>query len=115
MNQLKFGWAEVSITPDKKISLAGQFAERISQYVEKPLTVTALAMESGNDHAVMVSTDLVAVSINLVAAVRDKLKNNGLGLDPNKVMVSAIHTHTGPVYTRQNRADITLPMLPAVW
>ena len=32
---LLFGWSEVSITPDRKISLAGQFAERISEYVEK--------------------------------------------------------------------------------
>ena len=42
----RIGWSEVSITPDKKISLAGQFAERISEYVEKPLTVTAMALES---------------------------------------------------------------------
>ena len=41
MSKLFIGWSEVDITPDKKISLAGQFAERISQYVEKPLTVTA--------------------------------------------------------------------------
>ena len=47
MSILKFGWSEKSITPDKKISLAGQFAERISQYVEKPLTVTAMAVDSG--------------------------------------------------------------------
>mgnify|MGYP001305377686 FL=1 len=31
MSKLKFGWAEQSITPDKKVSLAGQFAERISE------------------------------------------------------------------------------------
>ena len=36
MNKLKIGWAEISITPEKKISLLGQFAERISQYVESP-------------------------------------------------------------------------------
>ena len=49
MSQLKMGWAERNITPDKKVSLAGQFAERISEYVEKPLTVTAMAVECGND------------------------------------------------------------------
>ena len=37
MAQLRIGWSEKNITPEKKISLAGQFAERISQYVEKPL------------------------------------------------------------------------------
>ena len=47
MNKVKIGWSEVSITPDKKISLLGQFAERISEYVEKPITVTAMAIECG--------------------------------------------------------------------
>ena len=28
MSKLNFGWAEIDITPDKKVSLAGQFAER---------------------------------------------------------------------------------------
>ena len=36
MSNFQIGWAEVSITHEKKISLAGQFAERISEYVEKP-------------------------------------------------------------------------------
>lgn len=36
MGNLLVGWSEVSITPDnKRISLAGQFAERISEYVMK--------------------------------------------------------------------------------
>ena len=47
MSNLKFGWSEISITPDKKVSLAGQFAERISEYVEKPVTATAMAVEAG--------------------------------------------------------------------
>ena len=103
MSKLLFGWSEVSITPDKKISLAGQFAERISEYVEKPLTVTAMAVDSGDDQMVLVSTDLVGVSFNLVEEVRARLAGNDLGLDPEKVILSAIHTHTGPVYPRGQR------------
>ena len=100
---LLFGWSEVSITPDRKISLAGQFAERISEYVEKPLTVTAMAVDSGSDQMVLVSCDLVGVSYNLTEAVREKLTGNKLGLDPTKVILAAIHTHTGPVYPRGQR------------
>lgn len=106
MNVLLFGWSEVSITPDKKISLAGQFAERISQYVEKPLTVTAMAVESGNDQMVLVSCDLVSVGANLVDLVREKLEGNKLGLDPTKVILSAIHTHTGPAYSCVRRQQM---------
>ena len=104
MGTLKIGWAEVDITPDKPISLAGQFAERISQYVEKPLTVTAMAIESGGEQAVIASCDLGGVSWNLIEAVRERLDGNEEGLDPRKVLAAAIHTHTGPVYKQERRS-----------
>ena len=92
------GWSEVNITPDKKVSLEGQFAERISEYVEKPLTATAMAMESNGEQVVMVSCDLVHISEELTAAIRAKLAGNTVGLDTDKIILSAIHTHTGPGY-----------------
>lgn len=91
MNNLRIGWAEVSITPDKKVSLVGQFAERISEYVEKPITVTAMALSTEDDQAVLCSCDLVGVSRALVLEVRSKLAGNDLGLDPEKVIISATH------------------------
>ena len=104
MSKLNFGWAEINITPDKKVSLSGQFAERISEYVEKPLTATAMAVSTDNDQVVMVSTDLVGVPYNLVDEIRAKLAGNTLGLDSEKIVISAIHTHTGPVFPRFNRS-----------
>ena len=105
MSNLKIGWAETSITPDKKISLYGQFAERISEYVEKPLTATALVIENGEDQAIFCSCDLAETTWNLVLAVREKLKDNGLGLDPDKIIINAIHTHTGPSYPGKQRSE----------
>ena len=98
MSALKIGWGEVSITPDKKISLAGQFAERISEYVEKPLTATALAIDSGDEQMVLVSCDLASIGNELLQNVRKALADNDMGLDVNKIVLSAIHTHTGPKY-----------------
>ena len=95
MASLKMGWYEADITPEKKISLHGQFAERISEYVEKPLTATAMAVECGNDQMVLVSCDLAGTSHWLTLKVRELLKDNKEGLDPEKVMLCAIHTHTG--------------------
>jgi len=103
MSQLKLGWSEISITPDKKVPLAGQFAERISEYVEKPVTATALALETEGDQAVLVSVDNVGVGYNLVEAVREKLKNNEFGLCTDKIVYAAIHTHTAPIVTTHNR------------
>ena len=101
---VKIGWAEVNITPDKKISLAGQFAERISEYVEKPLTATALAIENNGEQVVFCSCDLGSTAWNLVTDVRARLADNQLGLDPEKVILNAIHTHTGPVFPGGQRS-----------
>ena len=107
MSNLKFGWAEVDITPDKKVSLAGQFAERISEYVEKPLTATAMAVTSDDEQMVLVSCDLVSTNCNLLDDIRAFFKDNAMGLDPMKIVISAIHTHTGPVYPRKRRCAAT--------
>lgn len=93
---MKYGWAERDITPDKKVSLAGQFAERISKYVEKPLTATAFVADSGEDQMILVSVDLVAVSWNMVQEVRKRIALRNVEIDPMKIVISAIHTHTGP-------------------
>ena len=105
MSKIKIGWSEINITPEKKISLSGQFAERISQYVEKPLTATAMAIESNDEHVIMVSCDLAGVSWGLVTDIRERLIEMGADFDVNKIILSAIHTHTGPGYGESQRSD----------
>ena len=48
-NTLRIGLSEVSITPEKSISLVGQFYERISEYVETPITCTCLVIEKDGE------------------------------------------------------------------
>ncbi len=105
MSKLKFGWAEVDITPKEKISLAGQFYERVSDVVESPLTVTALAVDSGDDQMIIVSSDLPGVAQNLNRMVKEILKDK-LPISTDKVILSAIHSHTSYVYKQER----TLPM-----
>ena len=100
MSTLKIGWAEESITPDKRIALAGQFAERISEYVETPVTATALAVESDGEQMIICSCDLVSIGENLLEAVRDRVKEANIGIDTDKIILSAIHSHTSHVYDR---------------
>ncbi len=103
MKKLKFGWAEVDITPKKgtKIGLAGQFFERITDEVESPITLTALAIDSGDDYCIFCSCDLGAVGANLNKMVKDSLREDGT-VNPDKVIISAIHTHTSYVYTNKS-------------
>ncbi len=106
MKKLLVGWSEVSITPeDKRISLAGQFFERISAYVETPITVTALAIESDGEQMIICSCDLGTVGKNLVTEVRERLSGVE-GLDVNKIIINATHSHTSHVYSRGNTSAI---------
>ena len=104
MAKLKFGWSEIGLVPEgAKVDLAGQFYERISDEVESPLTVTAWAIDSGDDAAIFCSCDLVSTSEHLLRNVRGRLKDRP-DIPADKVMVSAIHTHTAPAYA--SRSDM---------
>ena len=100
MQKIKIGWSEVSITPEKgkKISLAGQFFERITDVVESPITVTAFAIESNGEQMIICSCDLVGIGVNLCQKVRDLVKDK-VDFDVNKIIMNAIHTHTSWTYT----------------
>ena len=76
MAQVKIGWSEIDMTPEKgnKISLYGQFFERITDEVESPITVTAFALESDFDQMVMVSCDIVGIGYSTMQEVRERLK-----------------------------------------
>ena len=99
MSKIKMGWAEVDITPNEKIGLAGQFYERISDKVESRIYATAFALESGNEQMIICSCDLVAVAHNLIKMVKENLQDK-LPISTDKVIISAIHTHTSYDYKR---------------
>lgn len=95
---IKFGWSEVDITPTEKISLFGEFFERVTNEVETPITVTAFAVEGNGAQAVFCSCDLEGVNESLVRRARRKL--TAPGLDPRNVIINAVHTHNS--YTTAN-------------
>ena len=96
------GWAEESITPDKKVNLAGQFYERISEYVESEITVTAMAVEADNDQLILVSADVAAFSEDFMKMAREKFEKYQTGVDSRKLVVVATHTHTSHLMESKN-------------
>ena len=94
MSKLLIGWAEESIVPDKKVSLCGQFFERISEYVESEITVTAMAVEADGDQMIMVSADLTSIHGYIMDIAREKFAALVPDVDPRKLMIGATHTHT---------------------
>ena len=105
MNSVKFGWYEARLVPDgKKVNLAGQFYERITDQVRDPLCVTALAIECGEESAIFCACDLVSTSYVLLEKVRSLLKDEK-DFPIDRIIINAIHTHTGPSYS--HRSDST--------
>lgn len=111
---LWFGAATVEITPEGPVALAGQRHLRIGKKIESPITATALVIETRGkkteeilDQAVFVSCDLVAIRQGVPEMLRAELKGKLPGLDPDKIVLNATHTHTAPVTTEQ---QYTIPV-----
>ena len=100
MSRIRFGWAETDITPKQKISLAGEFFERVTDEAETPITATALAIECGGEQAVICSIDIVSIGANLVSLVKEAVKADGL--DPEKIIICAPHIHNSYTYKRDS-------------
>ena len=98
MSKIKIGWAEETLVPENaKVNLAGQFFERISEYVESEITATAMAVESDGEQVIMVSADIIHVPMYLLDLTREKFAKICSDVDPKKIIVTATHTHTSHV------------------
>lgn len=101
--ELLVGAASISITPDKPVALLGQMHTRISKEVESPILAAALALESRRgeqalDQAVFVACDLAVLRGGIIEKVREHVKGRLPDLDVTKLVFSATHTHTAPVF-----------------
>lgn len=102
--ELWAGSASVDITPPRPVALEGQFPTRIAEKVETPLSVTVLIIESRQenkilDQAIMVSCDLASIPTFVLNLVRDRIRKEVPEVPPEKIFLSATHTHTAPVLT----------------
>ena len=98
--KLYIGWGQADITPDEPVLVSGQFYARISEGIMDPVTATALVMESRengfSDYAVMISCDLAIIPGWLGKTARDKIKKLVPGIEHDRVIINATHTHTAP-------------------
>ncbi len=111
MGQLHFGWATISITPDQPVAIAGQYHTRISGVAHDPVQATALAIETKNelgsvDQAVLVSCDLVGIRKSIQTQVREQVAKQITELDPEKIFLTATHSHTSPALTDSRETNL---------
>ena len=98
MSRIRFGWSEVSLVPDRPISLAGEFFERVTDEVETPITVTTLAVEEDGEQAFFCSADLEGVGHDLCVRVRARVAEKNPKIKTEKIMLHAVHIHNSYVY-----------------
>ncbi len=95
MSKIKIGWAEETLVPEgKKVNLAGQFFERISEYVESEITATAMAVEADGEQMIMISADMTSIPDYIMEMAREKFSKRVSDFDPRKIIIAATHTHT---------------------
>jgi hypothetical protein len=100
--ELLAGAATVNLTPDRPVALSGQMRTRISTAVASPVTATVLVLESRDGDRVLgtttfVSCDVVSIPDDALAAIRAQVAQKTPGVPVERIVVSATHTHTGPV------------------
>ena len=105
------GWSCKDITPDKPVSLYGQYYKRISTYVQSPLKVTALALESaaGNgrkEQAVMVSCDVINIGREVQELLRERVRGDIPDFDVTMLFLNATHTHSAPYVGPRTTDDV---------
>ncbi len=93
---MKCGASRVVITPRVGVDLAG-FAARQgpSVGVHDDLYARALYLAAGDERLLWLHADLIGLSRELTAEVREQLAAE-FGLAPRQVLLSATHTHSGP-------------------
>lgn len=102
--EFRAGAASVVITPPAGTPMAGFYSMRGSAGVLDDLYAKALVVEQDGAKAAFVSLDLSGTTRPIVAAARQLIAAES-GIAPERVMISATHTHSGPVQWRDNLMD----------
>jgi len=99
--QLKAGIAREIITPRPGGLFMGYGSDKGSTAVHDDLTVTALAIESGQHKVVLMSATVCLIGNKLVSRIRT-LCGEAAGVPASHVIIAATHTHSGPITTDTN-------------
>ncbi len=94
--ELRAGAAAVKITPPKGAPLAGYYYNRAAEGVHDDLYAKALVLEQGGTQVAFVVCDLISLSRPIVEQAR-RLITDSSRVRGKNVMMSATHSHTGPV------------------
>ena len=102
--ELRVGAAAVPITPNPGTPMAGYYSARAAEGVDDDLYAKAIVIEQDGAKAALVVCDLISMPRPVAEDAR-RIIGQKAGLRPDHVMVSATHTHTGPVLPTGSSRD----------
>lgn len=102
--ELRVGAAAVVITPPEGTPLAGYYGYRGTKSVLDDIHSKAIVLELGDTKAALVVCDLISLPRHVVTEARRQIEK-ATGIPGANVMISATHTHTGPVLNRESSLD----------
>ncbi len=109
MKKLEAGAAIIDVTPKKPMFLHGYpHVERISEGVHDPLYASALVIDNGFTQIGICAVDLIFISREITEQVREKVQM-ATGIPGQNLMVSASHTHSGPMTVSDIFYDPVVP------
>lgn len=103
----RVGAAAVDVTPALGTPMAGYYSPRGAESVHDPLFAKAIVVENEGRKIALVSLDLITTTRDLVVEARKEIERLS-HIQSESVMISATHTHTGPVVASATARDVAL-------
>jgi neutral ceramidase len=101
---LRAGAAVVVINPEPGTPLAGYYNPRAAEGVHDDLHAKALVLEKDGVRVALVACDLLTLPRSVVEESR-RMIETGTGIAGGNVMISATHSHTGPIVPMGSTRD----------
>lgn len=93
---MEYAASSVRITPPMGSSLAGYFTDRKAEGVYDDLYAKILIIRKGSSRIMIIACDLIGVPSEFTFPIRKAISEK-TGVPIGSIMISATHTHTGPV------------------
>ncbi len=108
-NQLQAAAVEVDITPPVGTPMEGYAARKgVSQGIHDPLLGQLLLLQAGDKRLVLISLDLLGVSLDFTQQVRRGIHQT-VGAPPEGTLIACSHTHAGAAGFLPPHPGISLP------
>lgn len=92
---MKIGSANIDITPNKNVKLAGYEVDRTSDGINDKLKSKIIALKQDQKVYLLISLDAAAIDYDFVSLISDEIKNK-FSIDKQKIFINCTHTHSGP-------------------